>query len=99
MTTTAVLGAAQASGGAVYIASTTALGFLTHGVGITLPFAVYTGLTSTIAFVIGPVGWLAAGGWAFWKFTGPEWKKLTTAIVYITSRNMQGAPTSKSQNG
>jgi hypothetical protein len=32
-------------------------------IGITLPFAVYTGLTSTIAFVIGPVGWLTAGFW------------------------------------
>jgi hypothetical protein len=70
MTTTAVLGAAQASGGAVYIASTTALGFLTHGVGITLPFAVYTGVTSTIAFVIVPVGWLAAGGCVTWRVGG-----------------------------
>jgi len=62
-TTFALLGVAQASGFGVYLASTTALGFLTHAVGVTLPFAVYTGMTSTIAFLIGPVGWLTAGLW------------------------------------
>ena len=91
MTTVAVLGAAQASGMSIYLASTTALGFLTHAVGITLPFAAYTGLTSTIAFVIGPAGWLAAGGWALWQLTGPSWKKLTPAILYIISTNSHRA--------
>lgn len=63
MSTFALLGAAQLSGFGIYAASTTALGLVTHAVGITLPFAVYTGMTSTIAFVIGPAGWLTAGLW------------------------------------
>ncbi len=87
MTTMAMLGAAQASGMSVYLASTTALGFLTHAVGITLPFAAYTGMTSTIAFLIGPAGWLAAAGWGFWRLTGPEWKILLPAVLYIISNN------------
>ena len=95
-TTFALLGAAQASGFGVYVASTTALGFLTHAVGITLPFAVYTGMTSTIAFLIGPAGWLTAGLWGAWKLTQPEWKKLVPALVYIiavnSSRGLGGAP-------
>ena len=89
MTTVAALGLAQASGMSVYLASTTALGFLTHAVGITLPFAVYTGLTSTIAFIIGPAGWLAAGGWLFWRLTGSEWQAIARAVMYIVSTNQR----------
>lgn len=91
LTAVTALGLAQASGFGVYIASTTALGFLTHAVGITLPFAVYTTMTSTIAIVIGPLGWLSVGLWGAWKFTGPDWRKLVPALVYIiatNSRNM-----------
>ena len=86
-TTLAALGVAQVSGFGVYIASTTALGLLTHAVGISLPFAVYTGLTSTIAFIIGPVGWLSAGIWGVWRFTRPEWKYIIPALLYIASTN------------
>jgi hypothetical protein len=82
-----MLGLAQASGFGVYAASTTALGFMTHAAGIALPFAVYTGLTSTIAFVIGPAGWLSVGAWAFLNATGADWKKLIPAILYISSVN------------
>ncbi len=63
LTTVAALGLAQASGFGVYLASTTSLGFVTHAVGITLPFAMYTGLSSTIAFLIGPAGWLGVSAW------------------------------------
>jgi uncharacterized protein YaaW (UPF0174 family) len=87
ITTISALGLAHASGNSLYLASTTALGFVTHAAGVSLPFVAYTGMTSTIAFVIGPAGWLAAGSWAFWKATGPEWKKLTPAILYIISTN------------
>ena len=86
-TTFVALGLAQASGFGVYLAATTALGFLTHAVGVTLPFAVYTGMTSTIAFVIGPAGWIGAGLWAAWRLTGPEWKRLVPALLYIAATN------------
>jgi uncharacterized protein YaaW (UPF0174 family) len=85
--TMVLLGAAQASGFGVYVASTTALGFLTHAVGVTLPFAVYTGLSSTIAFAIGPAGWLAAGLWATWKLTQPNWRKIIPGLVFMISTN------------
>lgn len=83
LTTLAALGAANTAGFSLYLASTTALGFVTHAIGVTLPFAIYTGMTSTIAFVIGPVGWLAAGSWLVWRITGPDWAKLTPAIIYL----------------
>ena len=78
-----VLGLANAAGFSLYAASTTAHGFVTHAVGITLPFAAYTGLTSSIAFLIGPPGWLGVGAYAFWKATSVNWKKLAPAIVYV----------------
>jgi len=82
-TTLAALGAAQASGFGVYLGATTALGFVSHAVGVTLPFAVYTGMSSTIAFLIGPVGFLAAGAWLGWSLTGPEWPRITRGLLHI----------------
>ncbi|MDO9509628.1 MAG: hypothetical protein Q7I97_09895 [Thermovirgaceae bacterium] len=86
-TTLAILGLAQASGFGVFMASTTALGFVTHAIGVTLPFAVYTGMTSTIAFLIGPVGWLSAGFLGAWKLTQPSWKTLIPALILIIATN------------
>jgi uncharacterized protein YaaW (UPF0174 family) len=87
VTTFGLLGLAQVSGFGVYAASTTALGFVTHAIGITLPFASYTGMTSTLAVLIGPVGWLTAGLWGVWKITEPSWKILIPALIYIISTN------------
>ena len=87
VTTLALLGAAQASGFGVYMAATTALGLVTHAVGVTLPFVAFTGLTSTIAFLIGPVGWLGAGAWGFWRMTGPRWRRIIPALLYIAATN------------
>lgn len=83
--TLGALSAAQASGFGVYLLATTTLGALTSLLGITLPFAVYTGLTSLLAVAIGPVGWSVLGFSAFWKLTGPNWKRLFPALVYIVS--------------
>ncbi len=87
LTTIAALGLAQASGFGVYMAATTALGFVTHAVGVTLPFAVYSGMTSTIAFVIGPAGWLTAGLWGAWLATKPKRQKIVPALLYIIAVN------------
>jgi uncharacterized protein YaaW (UPF0174 family) len=91
MTTFALLGVAQASGFGVYVASTTALGLLTHAVGITLPFAMFAGMTSTIAFLIGPFGWLSTISWGAWKATEPNWKLIIPALIYIIARNSREA--------
>ena len=79
----AAIGLANAAGFTLYTASSTALGLVTHAVGITLPFAAYIGLSSTIAFVIGPAGWLAVSAYAFYKVTSTDWARLTPAIVYL----------------
>ncbi len=82
VTTLAALSAAQSSGFGIYMGATTALGLASHAVGVTLPFAVYTGMTSTIAFLIGPVGFLAAGGWLAHVLTSPEWARITRGLLH-----------------
>lgn len=77
------LGAANALGFSLYTSATTALGFVTHAVGISLPFAAYTGMSTTIAAIIGPAGWLAVGFYTFYRLTSANWKKLTPAIIYL----------------
>ena len=83
VTTLAALSAAQASGFGVYMGATTALGLASHAVGVTLPFAVYTGMTSTIAFLIGPVGFLATVGWLAHVFTSPEWARIIRGLLHV----------------
>lgn len=85
VTTLTALSAAQASGFGVYLLSTTLLGALTHAIGITLPFAIYTGLTMAISVIIGPVGWTALGFSVLWKVGGPKWKVLVPCLLYIIS--------------
>ena len=77
------LTAAQMSGFGVYLLASTSLGAVTATLGVTLPFAVYTTMSSAIAVIIGPVGWIGAGLFALWKLTGPNYKRLIPAILYV----------------
>lgn len=77
------LTAAQLSGFGVYLLASTSLGAVTATLGVTLPFAVYTTMSSTIAVLIGPVGWIGAGLFTIWKLTGPNYKRLIPAILYV----------------
>jgi hypothetical protein len=82
-TTASVIALSNASGAAVYAGATTALGFATHAVGITLPYAAYTGLSATIAQLIGPPGWLALATYGFFKVTDTDWNKLMPVLLTI----------------
>lgn len=76
--------AAQMSGFGVYLMASTVLGGLTNAIGITLPFAVYMGMSQTISFVIGPVGWAALAGGILYSLNQPNWNRLTLSVVYIS---------------
>jgi uncharacterized protein YaaW (UPF0174 family) len=82
-TTLAALAVAQGSGFGIYVGATTALGLLSHAVGVTLPFAIYTGMTSTIAFLIGPFGFLGAGAWLGFRILGPEWPRILRGVLHL----------------
>lgn len=55
------IGAAQVSGFGVYILATSTVGAITSVLGITLPFAFYTSMSTVISYFIGPVGFLFLG--------------------------------------
>lgn len=78
-----VLAFAEAAGFSLYTASSTALSIVSSGLGITLPFAAYTGLSTILSWFTGPLGWIAVIGWLGWKLTEPELKKMLPAVIYI----------------
>lgn len=80
--------AARISGFGVYLMASTVLGGATSALGITLPFAAYIGMSQTLAFIIGPIGWAAlAGGVAVAtinRLNQPNWERLQLAVVYAS---------------
>ena len=83
------LTAAQLSGFGVYLLASTSLSAVTATLGLTLPFAVYTTMSSTIAVIIGPVGWIGAGLFLVWRLTAPSYKRLIPAILYVSMLRTQ----------
>ncbi|WAL59103.1 hypothetical protein [Thermocoleostomius sinensis] len=78
-----VMTVARMSGFGVYLLASTMLGGLTNAMGITLPFAIYMGMSQTIAFILGPVGWAALAGGILFTLNQPNWNRLTLAVVYV----------------
>ena len=76
---------ANLSGFGLYLASSTALGALTSAIGVALPFAVYTGMSSTLAVIIGPVGWVALGTWVVHKLGRPDPNKVIAGTLLIAN--------------
>ena len=79
-----VMTMAKMSGFGVYLLASTVLGGLTHTLGITLPFAIYLGMSQTIALLLGPVGWAALAGGILFSINQPSWHRLTLAVVYAS---------------
>jgi uncharacterized protein YaaW (UPF0174 family) len=80
-----VLGAAQLSGFGVYLLCSTLLGAVNTTLGLGLAFGAFTGLSSAISVMIGPVGWVALGLSAIIKLGGPNYKKIIPAIFVIAT--------------
>jgi uncharacterized protein YaaW (UPF0174 family) len=79
----AMLTAAQHSGFSVYLMASTALALISDFLELPLPFVVYSTVSSAIAVIIGPPGWVGAGLLAIWKLTRPSHKRLISAVVFI----------------
>jgi uncharacterized protein YaaW (UPF0174 family) len=74
---------ANAGGFATYMMASTVVGALTGILGVALPFAFYTGMSSVIAFALGPAGWVGLGLFTLWKLGKPDLSKVTAAICVI----------------
>jgi hypothetical protein len=67
-----------------YVAATTALHVAASAFGVTLPFAAYTSVTSAIAVLTGPIGWMTAGVAGIFSLAmagRPDAKKMTSFVL------------------
>lgn len=90
LVTGGVMTLAQMSGFGVYLMASTVLGGLSHALGITLPFAIYLGMSQTIAFILGPIGWAALSVGILFTINQPNWNRLILAVVYISLLRYSG---------
>lgn len=66
-----------------YIAINTIIhAIFTSFLGITLPFAVYTGVAKGVSIIAGPIGWCALGGYSIYSFIKTS-GKLTSAMMSV----------------
>jgi uncharacterized protein YaaW (UPF0174 family) len=84
----AAVAAAEMSGFAIYAATTTTIAAVGSAVGVTFPFAVYQGATTALGTVLGPVGWVLAGGTAvasaaFWAKARSDKQAVVLQTVVI----------------
>jgi uncharacterized protein YaaW (UPF0174 family) len=79
----AALSAAQLSGFGVYLLGSTVLGAINGALGLGLSFGAFTGLSSLISTIIGPVGWAALGLAAIVKLGAPNYKKILPVVLLI----------------
>lgn len=81
----AALAGAQLSGFGIYLAASTIVGGITSAIGVALPFAFYTGMSSVISTIIGPVGWIGLAGVALYKYNRVDYNKVLPPIIYLIS--------------
>lgn len=80
-----MLALAKASGFGLYLAASTAVGGITSALGVTLPFAFYTGMSSTIALFTGPFGLALLTILGLVMIGGTNYKKTIPSVVMIAS--------------
>lgn len=79
----AALSAAQMSGFGVYLFGSTVLGAINGALGLGLSFGAFTGLSSMISIIVGPVGWAALGLAAIMKLGAPNYKKILPVVILV----------------
>jgi uncharacterized protein YaaW (UPF0174 family) len=62
------LAGANFAGFGLYVMASTFMGGITSVIGVTLPFAFYTGMSSVLSVVTGPIGWIAGFGYLAYSF-------------------------------
>ena len=85
-----------------YIAINTIIhAIFTSFLGITLPFAVYTGVAKGVSIIAGPIGWCALGGYSVYsliKTSGKLTSAMMSVIVFI-AMTIYGKSFSVDENG
>ena len=88
LVTASLFGAAKLSGFGLYTSASTILSSIGSTVGVTFPFAMYTGLSSFISVLLGPVG-LSALVASFFVAMSPSRSSINNAFLAIICIKMQ----------
>lgn len=88
LVTASLFGAAKLSGFGLYTSASTILSSIGSTVGVTFPFALYTGLSSFISVLLGPVG-LSALAASFFIAMSPSRSSINNAFLAIICIKMQ----------
>lgn len=88
LVTASLFGAAKLSGFGLYTSASTILSSIGSTVGVTFPFAMYTGLSSFISVLLGPVG-LSALAASFFIAMSPSRSSINNAFLAIICIKMQ----------
>ena len=85
------------SGFAFYTTMSSAIAASTNMIGVTLPFVVYSGASTTVSILSGPVGWaiaaLSSAGIALYSLT-PDDKEVARMVVslhLLKAKALEGA--------
>lgn len=85
-----------------YIAINTIIhAIFTSFLGITLPFAIYTGVAKGVSIIAGPIGWCALGGYSIYsliKTSGKLTSAMMSVVVFI-AMTIYGKSFSVDENG
>jgi uncharacterized protein YaaW (UPF0174 family) len=73
----------NATGFGAYMAASSALGALSHGLGITFAFSTYTTMSSVLAGLLGPIGIGTAAIAILASISQSQPKKVLPAVIYI----------------
>lgn len=84
-TAAGALTVAHLSGFGLFTAASSSVAALTGALGVTLPFAAYTGLSTVLATVTGPIGWAALAGWAVHKFGAANYRITIPAVLAVSA--------------
>jgi uncharacterized protein YaaW (UPF0174 family) len=76
---------ANLGGFATYTMASSLLAGFSSTLGIALPFAAYTTLSSALSVVMGPVGLIALGAWGLHKLASPNIKTTTLIVLEVAS--------------
>jgi uncharacterized protein YaaW (UPF0174 family) len=75
-----VLAIGNMAGFSLYVGASTVVASLAGAIGLTLPFAAYAAMSSTLAILLGPAGWSALGAAAAYKLGKPN---MRTALLTV----------------
>ena len=78
-----VQSAIRLSGFSAYIFATRTLAMVLQQIGMKAPFIVYTTLTTTMAFLAGPIGWGITASWLASDFASPAFRVTVPACVIV----------------